>query len=61
MTDFHGYEDRLRRTLNQIEREGIPPQDKKLIKEFIFHCQAQGVSLGRLNKLSWTLVGLKTR
>ncbi len=61
MTDFHGYKDRLRRTLNQIEREDIPLQDRKIIKEFFFHCQAQGVSLGRLSKLSWTLLGLKTR
>lgn len=61
MTDFHNYEKKLRQTLERIQNSDFPPQDKKLIQDFMFHCQAQGVSLGRLNKLSWTLLGLKRR
>ena len=44
-----------------IQRQDFPPADKKLIADFIAHCRAQGVSIGRLYKLSWALLGLKRR
>ena len=44
-----------------IDRQSFPSADKKLIRDFIEHCQAQGVSFGRLYKLTWTLLGLKRR
>ena len=61
MTDFHDYGIRLEHTLNRIDREDILPADKKLIREFVYHCQAQGVSPGRLYKLAWNLLGIKRR
>ena len=60
MADFQNYERRLSLCLKRIDREeGCPAEDKQLIKDFIFHCQAQGVSPGRLYKLCWTLLSLK--
>ena len=59
MTDLQGYERRLSLCVKRIEKEGCPTEDKQLIKDFIFHCQAQGVSFGRLYKLGWTLLSVR--
>jgi hypothetical protein len=61
LTDFHNYGRKLEKTLAMIQREDFPPADKKLITDFLEHCGAQGMSIGRLYKLAWTLLSVKRR
>jgi hypothetical protein len=61
LTDFHNHGRKLEQTLAMIQREDFPPADKKLITDFLEHCRAQGMSIGRLYKLAWTLLGVKRR
>jgi hypothetical protein len=61
LTDFRNYGRKLKQPLAMIQREDFPPADKKLIDDFTGHCRAQGVSVGRLYKLAWTLLSVKRR
>jgi len=51
VADFHDYEARLAHYLNRLEKEKFSKQDQRLIRDFIEHCRAQGLSAGRLLKL----------
>jgi hypothetical protein len=39
LTDFHNHEKKLKPTLAMIQRVDFSPADKKLIADFITHCQ----------------------
>lgn len=57
--DLHNYEHRLRATLGRIRRDPeVRPSDKRLIEAYIRHCQARGLSPGRMFKLAWEMHAL---
>ena len=37
------------------------PEDRKLIRAYLDHLKAQGLSTGRLYKIAWTLVDIRKR
>jgi hypothetical protein len=57
--DIQGYEKRLQQCINRIDNDTFPSGDKQLIKSYLKHMGAQGVSKGRVFKLAWTLLTLR--
>lgn len=58
--DIHGFRFRYEAALNRLLADAsIPDVDKEIIKQFLQFSQAQGVSYGRLFKLTWSLHSLR--
>ena len=56
--DIHNYEGRLNVYLRRLEKENFSQDDRNLISGYIQQCRAQGIGLGRLFKLVWTLFAI---
>jgi len=57
--DIHGYEWKVQTCIRRIEKAGFAEEDKLLIKSYLKHMGAQGVSKGRVFKIAWTLLTLR--
>ena len=55
LPDIHSYENRLRLCVSRIENGSFSSEDKLLIKNYLKHVEAQGVSKGRVFKIAWPL------
>ena len=54
--DFHGYEAKLQGTIKRILKDPkIRAPDKQLIVDYLRHCEAQGLSAGRIFKYAWQM------
>ena len=52
--DIHGYEWKVQTCIRRIEKAGFAEEDKLLIKSYLKHMGAQGVSKGRVFKIAWS-------
>jgi hypothetical protein len=59
LPDIHSYEKRLQLCINRIENGSFASEDKILIKSYLKHMGARGVSKGRIFKIAWTLLTLR--
>ncbi|MDG6954350.1 MAG: tyrosine-type recombinase/integrase [Nitrososphaerota archaeon] len=59
LPDIHSYEKRLQLCVSRIENDSFSSVDKLLIKNYLKHAEAQGVSKGRVFKIAWTLLTLR--
>ena len=57
--DIQRYEWRLQACVKRIDRARFADEDKLLIKSYLKHVGAQGVSRGRVFKIAWTLLTLR--
>ena len=57
--DIHGYEWKVQTCIRRIEKARFADEDKLLIKSYLKHVGAQGVSRGRVFKIAWTLLTLR--
>jgi site-specific recombinase XerD len=57
--DIQRYEWRLQACVERIDRAKFADEDKVLLKNYLKHMGAQGVSKGRVFKLAWTLLTLR--
>jgi hypothetical protein len=56
---IHNYESRLDVYLRRLEKENFSEDDRNLISGYIQQSRAQGISLGRLFKLAWSLFAIR--
>jgi integrase len=57
--DVHGYAKRVEYALRDLEREGFPEEDKRLVREFAEHLRARNLNLGRIAKYIFGLIVLR--
>ena len=59
--DIHFYGKKLASYLKRLDSLIGNPEDRKLIRAYLDHLKAQGLSTGRLYKITWTLVDIRKR
>lgn len=57
--DVHSYGKRLQLCIDRIDNETFATDDKQLVRSYLKHMGAQGVSKGRVFKITWTLLTLR--
>jgi len=59
--DLHYYGTKLASSLKRLDQAPWPESDKALIRSYIEHSRAQGLSIGRCYKILWTLCDIRKR